>query len=201
MKKFVLFAVATTALTGANILAGVRLWIGPVSITWGIVLIPILLIIGDSVHECYGYKASRRITHTAIAACVVIYAVLHITGIQPTAWIVAVRIILGSMIACELADLTNDKVFRYIQQREPEAMQKRHILSSAPALFVDSIVFQIFRNAPVPSFLPFAEEANRWSFDWLSVVATFTVVSVLRIGVEFLAWPLTEKIIKVCKEQ
>jgi uncharacterized PurR-regulated membrane protein YhhQ (DUF165 family) len=197
MKKALLFAIAVVSLTLANILAGYRFMIGPVAVTMGVFLIPILLIIGDTIHEVYGFKASRMVTHIAIGGCVVIYAILHVTGIQPTGLFVAVRIIAGSMIAAELGDLTNDLVFRHLQRTRPANMKLRHLGSSAPALLVDALVFQIIRNGPLPMWLPFAHELNRFSFNWVGVVASFVATGTLRILVEHLLWPVTNKVIDV----
>jgi hypothetical protein len=100
------------------------------------------------------------------------------------------------MIAAELSDLTNDLVFRKIQQAKPSSMKLRHLGSSAPALLVDALVFQILRNGPLPSFLPYAAELNRFSFNWVGVIASFLATGSLRIIFEHFAWPLTSRIIK-----
>jgi len=188
-RKALLFAVAVAALTLANVLARERISIGGLFyLSYGNLLIPLLLIIGDTIHEVYGYKSSRMVTHCATVGCLLLYGIMYAVGFQEFS-LFGLRIVLGSMIAAECNDWVNDRTFVFIHSKLPNTMIARHVLSSAPALLVDAFIFQLLvwqipiLDMPVKNTM-------------LQTMLTALVTMCIRCGFEVIFWPLTSRVIK-----
>jgi len=188
-RKLFLFVVAVAALTLANVLARERISIGGLFyLSYGNLLIPLLLIIGDTIHEVYGYKSSRNVTHCATLGCLILYGIMYAVGAQEFS-LFGLRIVLGSMIAAECNDFVNDITFKVIHNKYPKYMIVRHVVSSAPALLVDAFIFQLLvwqipiLDMPVKNTM-------------IQTMLTALVTMCIRCGFEIIFWPLTSRVIK-----
>lgn len=198
-----LFTIITAAAVWANMVANIlqikQVQIGPIEITVGVLVFPILYIVSDVVSEVYGYRASRTNAWIAAAAnfsMVVLFQIsIMMKGTSYFEYQKEIEIILGdtprffiaSTVAFVVGDFVNDKVFEKIKQKDKEKkFQLRAIVSSMAGQAVDTCIFMPI--AFVGS-LPTMTIATMMIWEWA-----------IKIVVELLILPLTTVITKKVKE-
>lgn len=149
-----LSALFCTCLIISNIIAG-KLWqIGTITFTAGIMLFPIVYIIGDIVPECYGLKTSRRVIFLGFAMNVVAVVFFYLTLVvhAPDFWknqdaFVAVlgftpRLLIASFIGYLAGTNTNAWVLVQVKKlTSGKWLWIRTISSTLVGETVDSILF------------------------------------------------------------
>ena len=190
-----LVAIYATSLLAANILANHMI----VFISWttsaGILTFPITYILASVLAEVYGYRWARRAAWLSLALNALMAVLIQVSIVLPgpewydgSYFILGVgntwRIVLASLTAFTVGKYVNDRVFVHLKGRRDgmEGFTFRAMASSIIGHLLDTSIFMLIAFAFV----------NPWS-----AIPEMIVVSVcLKWGYEWLALPLTVKIVK-----
>lgn len=202
-KQLEIFVILTTisvlSFVMANILA-VKLWNLPeipISIDGGIVIFPILYVVGDVICEFFGKKRAIFVTNLSMAMMILVMAILQLVVILPgyenhremnTAFAqvfsFAPRIMLASLMGYGAGQIANVLVFEKIRQSTQGKRAWLRVAGSIlPARFLDVAVFETMAFYGVLSTGEFIHQA--------------TLAFVLGLGLEIILIPVTVGVIKV----
>lgn len=191
----VLIAVFIAATMLANVLAG-RIWTvwGDWTLTGGVFIFPISLVVGDILGEVYGFKAIRKVAIIGFiisGVSVLIYTLINLLpnpvwfddGAQAFKLVLGntPRAFIGGLTAFLLGQLVNGKVLVHMKGRGDNPFWLRALISTILGEFVDSIIFVVIMFA---FRMPIQE--------MLMMVLLQTVFKTL---VESILLPLTSKVV------
>ncbi|MCL2405122.1 MAG: queuosine precursor transporter [Defluviitaleaceae bacterium] len=190
-----LVAIYAASLLAANILANHMI----VFIRWttsaGIITFPITYILASVLAEVYGYNWARRAAWLTLALNALMAGLIQVSIVLPApVWYDGVyfataiggtwRIVLASLTAFTVGKYANDRVFVYLKGKHDgmAGFKFRAMASSIIGHVLDTSIFMLVAFAFV----------NPWG-----AIPEMIIVSVcLKWGYEWLALPLTVKIVK-----
>ena len=190
-----LVAIYAASLLIANILANHMIVFLHWSTTAGILTFPITYILASVLAEVYGYTWARRAAWLSLALSALLALLIQLSLMLPqpewydgTMFTAAIggtwRIVVASLLAFTLGKFVNDRTFRHLKQGR-EGMQGftfRAMASSIGGHIVDTAIFTLVAFAGV--------------IPWDSLPEMIVVQVCLKWGYEWLALPLTIRVVK-----
>jgi uncharacterized integral membrane protein (TIGR00697 family) len=150
----VLTGVFTATLLISNVLNCKVIRVGPLPMTGGLVLFPLVALFSDVLTEVYGYAESRKVIWTGLASLVIFVVMIEVCGVLPAdpSWshqaaydviLGAVpRIVAASFVAYLIGEFSNSYVLAKCKVRtDGRFMSVRFVLSTLIGQLVDSATF------------------------------------------------------------
>jgi uncharacterized integral membrane protein (TIGR00697 family) len=194
----VLTGLFTATLLITNVLNCKLIRVGPVPMTGGLIIFPLVALFGDVLTEVYGYAESRKVIWTGLGSLVLFVLMIEICGALPAdpSWThqAAYEVILGSvprivaasLIAYLVGEFSNSYVLAKCKVRTRGSfMSLRFVLSTVVGQFIDSAAFVLvaFSGRMPPR---------------LMVVVTFSGWAIM-VFWEIAALPLTLPLVRALK--
>ena len=183
----------------ANILANQMIVVINWTASAGILTFPITYILASILAEVYGYKWARRAAWIALALNALMAGLIWLVILLPnpywfdgTNFINALgstwRVVLASLTAFTIGKFANDKLFTYLRRGRTnfEGFKFRAMVSSILGHSLDSSIFTMV--------------AFSFVIDWHILPSMIIVSITLKWGYEWLALPLTVRLVKKVKE-
>jgi uncharacterized integral membrane protein (TIGR00697 family) len=161
----------------SNIIALKMISIGPLIVPAAVLIFPFTYILSDIFNEVYGYRATRRTAWYAFGANLLMVGLFKLAIIVPGAsfwgeeaqksfeavlggtW----RILIASLSADMVGDLTNDIIFKKMKNKHGEKkFSIRSVFSSMIGVAIDSFVFITVAFYGTP-FFTYAIIPSQWS--------------------------------------
>jgi uncharacterized integral membrane protein (TIGR00697 family) len=173
----------------SNILSNRLVTVGPLEFDAGTLIFPLTYIFGDLLTEVYGFKKSRQIIWTGFLALCLCAGAIHLASLFPSpagydnskAWDQAMsltpRIVLGSLLAYLLGELSNALTLAKIKARRLGGMGFRFIVSTLVGQTIDTAIFATI------AFLGVLDRKL-----WLVLVISNIIY---KVGLEIILLPLT----------
>ena len=196
----ILTAVFVTATILANVLAG-RVWVlyGDWTLSGGVFIFPISLVVGDILSEIYGWKKTKKVIMIGFLMSAVAVGIYNIINVLPapvwfeeganayksvlgTTW----RALLGGLTAFVIGHLVNSKILVKMKERGGNEFWFRAMVSTVFGELVDSVIFVFI-------MFSFVMPINVLLMMILLQVVTKSLV-------EALVLPITNRIVNVLKE-
>ena len=165
----VLTGLFTATLLVTNVLNCKIIRIGPLPMTGGLILFPLVALFGDVMTEVYGYAESRKVIWTGLASLVLLVSMIDLCGRLPAdpTWshqaaydaILATvpRIVMASLAAYFVGEFSNSYVLAKCKVRtEGHLISLRFVLSTVIGQFIDSATFVLVAFAgrmPIPEMI------------------------------------------------
>ncbi|MCL2425292.1 MAG: queuosine precursor transporter [Oscillospiraceae bacterium] len=190
-----LVAIYTASLLTANILANHMIVVIHWTTTAGILTFPITYILASVLAEVYGYKWARRAAWLSLALSALLALLIQLSLLLPqpewydsSVFAEAIggtwRIVVASLIAFTLGKFVNDKAFYHLKQgrKGMQGFTFRAMASSLGGHIVDTTIFTLVAFAGV--------------IPWDALPAMIILQVCLKWGYEWIALPLTIKVVK-----
>ena len=190
-----LVAIYAASLLMANILANHMIVFIHWTVSAGILTFPISYILASVLAEIYGYNWARRAAWMSLALSALLALLIQLSLLLPqpiwydgSVFAAAVggtwRIVIASLTAFTLGKLVNDRIFRHLKQKHDDmkGFGFRAMASSIGGHIVDSLIFTTVAFAGV--------------IPWDALPGMIVVVICLKWGYEWIALPLTRKVVK-----
>ena len=183
----------------ANILANQMIVVVNWTASAGILTFPITYILASILAEVYGYKWARRAAWISLALNALMVGLIWLVIMLPnpywfddtyffnalgSTW----RVVLASLTAFTIGKFANDKLFTYLRKGRTnlEGFKFRAMFSSILGHTLDSSIFTMV--------------AFSFIIDWHILPGMIIVSITLKWGYEWLALPLTVRLVKKVKE-
>jgi uncharacterized integral membrane protein (TIGR00697 family) len=150
----VLTGLFTATLLVTNVLNCKIIRVGPLPMTGGLILFPLVALFGDVLTEVYGYAESRKVIWTGLASLVLLVTMIDLCGWLPAdpSWShqaaydtilgTVPRIILASLVAYFVGEFSNSYVLAKCKVRtEGRFISFRFVLSTVIGQLIDSATF------------------------------------------------------------
>jgi uncharacterized integral membrane protein (TIGR00697 family) len=150
----VLTGLFTATLLIANVLNCKVIRVGPLPMTGGLIIFPLVALFGDVLTEVYGYAESRKVIWTGLGSLVLLVLMIEICGAMPAdpfwTYQAAYEVILGSvpriiaasLIAYFVGEFSNSYVLAKCKVRtRGRFLFLRFVLSTVVGQFIDSAAF------------------------------------------------------------
>src|SRR5579862_5025383 len=150
----VLTGLFTATLLISNILNCKVIRVGPLPMTGGLIIFPLVALFGDVLTEVYGYAESRKVIWTGLGSLVLFVVMIEICGALPAdpfwthqaAYDVILgsvpRIVAASLIAYFVGEFSNSYVLAKCKVRTHGSfIFLRFVLSTVVGQFIDSATF------------------------------------------------------------
>ena len=193
-----LVAIYAASLLAANILANHMIVFIRWTTTAGIITFPITYILASVLAEVYGYKWARRAAWLTLALSALMAGLIQLSIILPgpewydgTYFATGVgntwRIVLASLTAFTVGKYVNDRLFMHFkgERTDMKGFTFRAMASSIIGHVLDTTIFTLIAFA----FL----------LDWAVIPEMIIIGVCMKWGYEWLALPLTVKIVKMVK--
>lgn len=182
------------------ILAAKVFVLGSVTLTAGIMVYPIVCILGDVLTEVYGFNNARKIIWLAFVANLFMLALIQLTMMLPTAlnpnvdtsiqtlFAQTSRLVFAGLFAYLVSEFTNSYIVSRMKiKQEAKGFSKRAIASTVVGQFFDSFLFCVISFAYV---IPFENLVSLVLASWF-----------IKIVYEVLALPVTIKVVSYMKQK
>lgn len=195
-----IFAVLfVTTLLVSNIVSVKIVSVGWLTFDAGTVLFPLAYIVGDIITEVYGYRRTRRLIYSGVAALMLMTLTFWVVQLLPadSSWTgqaafestlgVVWRLAIGSVVALFVGEIMNAYVMgRMKVASRGRGLWRRMVSSSLAGNALDTVIF---------STIAFAGTMPTASF-WQLIVTVFLI----KMAVEIMVSPLTIRLITRVKK-
>lgn len=195
-----IFAVLfVTTLLVSNIVSVKIVSVGWLTFDAGTVLFPLAYIVGDIITEVYGYRRTRRLIYSGVAALMLMTLTFWVVQLLPadSSWAgqaafestlgVVWRLAIGSVVALFVGEIMNAYVMgRMKVASRGRGLWRRMVSSSLAGNALDTVIF---------STIAFAGTMPMTSF-WQLIVTVFLI----KMAVEIMVSPLTMRLIARVKK-
>lgn len=195
-----IFAVLfVTTLLVSNIVSVKIVSVGWLTFDAGTVLFPLAYIVGDIITEVYGYRRTRRLIYSGVAALMLMTLTFWVVQLLPadSSWAgqvafestlgVVWRLAIGSVVALFVGEIMNAYVMgRMKVASRGRGLWRRMVSSSLAGNALDTVIF---------STIAFAGTMPMTSF-WQLIVTVFLI----KMAVEIMVSPLTMHLITRVKK-
>jgi queuosine precursor transporter len=150
----VLTGLFTATFLVTNVLNCKIIRVGPLPMTGGLILFPLVALLGDVLTEVYGYAESRKVIWTGLASLVLLVSMIDVCGWLPAdpSWAhqaaydailgTVPRIVMASLVAYFVGEFSNSYVLAKCKVRtEGRLISLRFVLSTVIGQFIDSATF------------------------------------------------------------
>ena len=188
-------AIYAVSLLIANLLANQMIVVIRWTTTAGILTFPITYILASVLAEVYGYRWARRAAWLSLALNALFAGLIQLSIVLPqpvwydgAVFAAAVggtwRIVIASLVAFTVGKFVNDKTFHHLKQRQDglQGFPFRAMVSSIGGHIVDTAIFTLVAFA--------------WVIPWNEIPGMIFILVCLKWGYEWIALPLTVKIVK-----
>ncbi|MER2520135.1 MAG: queuosine precursor transporter [Bdellovibrionales bacterium] len=189
-------ALFTATLIVSNILASKVFEVGPLTLSCGVLMFPMTYLFNDMLTEVYGYKISRRVIWSGLAAQIMVVALIQLALVIPGASVWndqaafekafgnMPRVVLASILAYFAGEFCNSYILAKAKVRTGgKRMAARFIASTALGEMVDSLIF--FPVAFV-GFFPLEVWGAMMVSEWL--IKTLWEVFALPVSLPLVRW-------------
>jgi len=190
-----LVAIYATSLLAANVLANHMLVFINWPISAGILTFPLTYILASVLAEVYGYRWARRAAWMSLALNALMAGLIQLSIVLPQPeWYDGIyfqtavgntwRIVLASLTAFTVGKYANDRIFVHLKGKHTglDGFKFRAMASSIVGHILDTVIFSLIAFALV--------------IPWEAIPEMIIVGVGLKWGYEWLALPLTVKIVK-----
>lgn len=195
-----IFAVLfVTTLLVSNIVSVKIVSVGWLTFDAGTVLFPLAYIVGDIITEVYGYRRTRRLIYSGVAALMLMTLTFWVVQLLPadSSWTgqaafestlgVVWRLAIGSVVALFVGEIMNAYVMgRMKVASRGRGLWRRMVSSSLAGNALDTVIF---------STIAFAGTMPMTSF-WQLIITVFLI----KMAVEIMVSPLTMRLIARVKK-
>lgn len=195
-----IFAVLfVTTLLVSNIVSVKIVSVGWLTFDAGTVLFPLAYIVGDIITEIYGYRRTRRLIYSGVAALMLMTLTFWVVQLLPadSSWTgqaafestlgVVWRLAIGSVVALFVGEIMNAYVMgRMKVASRGRGLWRRMVSSSLAGNALDTVIF---------STIAFAGTMPMTSF-WQLIITVFLI----KMAVEIMVSPLTMRLIARVKK-
>lgn len=195
-----IFAVLfVTTLLVSNIVSVKIVSVGWLTFDAGTVLFPLAYIVGDIITEIYGYRRTRRLIYSGVAALMLMTLTFWVVQLLPadSSWTgqaafestlgVVWRLAIGSVVALFVGEIMNAYVMgRMKVASRGRGLWRRMVSSSLAGNALDTVIF---------STIAFAGTIPTTSF-WQLIITVFLI----KMAVEIMVSPLTMHLITRVKK-
>ncbi|MBB1566221.1 queuosine precursor transporter [Candidatus Saccharibacteria bacterium] len=195
-----IFAVLfVTTLLVSNIISVKIVSVGWLTFDAGTVLFPLAYIVGDIITEVYGYRRTRRLIYSGVAALMLMTLTFWVVQLLPadSSWTgqtafestlgVVWRLAIGSVVALFVGEIMNAYVMgRMKVASRGRGLWRRMVSSSLAGNALDTVIF---------STIAFAGTMPMTSF-WQLIITVFLI----KMAVEIMVSPLTMHLITRVKK-
>jgi uncharacterized integral membrane protein (TIGR00697 family) len=172
-----------------------------ISLSAAELLFPLSYIIGDLIVEVYGFKKARKVIITALAICVISIIFLYLTTLFPSNYIEyntvfgslmggVLGITIASILAYFVGSFTNAYIMDKLKQQNKGSFFNRAIVSTVAGEILDTLVFITFCCIFASQF-----------YVWDKLLPFVLTISLIKIAVEIIIFPLTKYLLKVIKRK
>jgi hypothetical protein len=188
-----------TTLLVSNIVSVKIVSVGWLTFDAGTVLFPLAYIVGDIITEVYGYRRTRRLIYSSVAALMLMTLTFWVVQLLPadSSWTgqaafestlgVVWRLAIGSVVALFVGEIMNAYVMgRMKVASRGRGLWRRMVSSSLAGNALDTAIF---------STIAFAGTMPMTSF-WQLIVTVFLI----KMAVEIMVSPLTMRLIDRVKK-
>lgn len=188
-----------TTLLVSNIVSVKIVSVGWLTFDAGTVLFPLAYIVGDIITEVYGYRRTRRLIYSGVAALMLMTLTFWVVQLLPadSSWAgqaafestlgVVWRLAIGSVVALFVGEIMNAYVMgRMKVASRGRGLWRRMVSSSLAGNALDTVIF---------STIAFAGTMPMTSF-WQLIVTVFLI----KMAVEIMVSPLTMHLITRVKK-
>ena len=188
-----------TTLLVSNIVSVKIVSVGWLTFDAGTVLFPLAYIVGDIITEVYGYRRTRRLIYSGVAALMLMTLTFWVVQLLPvdSSWTgqaafestlgVVWRLAMGSVVALFVGEIMNAYVMgRMKVASRGRGLWRRMVSSSLAGSALDTVIF---------STIAFAGTMPTASF-WQLIITVFLI----KMAVEIMVSPLTMRLIARVKK-
>ena len=188
-----------TTLLVSNIISVKIVSVGWLTFDAGTVLFPLAYIVGDIITEVYGYRRTRRLIYSGVAALMLMTLTFWVVQLLPadSSWTgqtafestlgVVWRLAIGSVVALFVGEIMNAYVMgRMKVASRGRGLWRRMVSSSLAGNALDTVIF---------STIAFAGTMPMTSF-WQLIITVFLI----KMAVEIMVSPLTMHLITRVKK-
>lgn len=189
-----------TTLLVSNIVSVKIVSVGWLTFDAGTVLFPLAYIVGDIITEVYGYRRTRRLIYSGVAALMLMTLTFWVVQLLPadSSWTgqtafestlgVVWRLAIGSVVALFVGEIMNAYVMgRMKVASRGRGLWRRMVSSSLAGNALDTVIF---------STIAFAGTMPMTSF-WQLIITVFLI----KMAVEIMVSPLTIRLITRVKKR
>ena len=194
-----LTAVFCVCLIVSNLFEAKIFLLGPLTLTGGFLVFPIVYIVNDILSEIYGFRETRRVVWLAFLLNLAFLGLVQLVRWLPAApycdaqphfdyfFATDLRMTVASMAAFLLGSILNAKVMSAMRARQGDkGFGWRAVLSSLAGEAVDSAIF-----------FPIAF----YNVGWANMLVMMLTQIVLKTGYEIIVLPLTWRVVRRLKKQ